>query len=64
MTRLSSGASSSISRRLTMFSVVFVTASVIIASAILYLIVAGVVREQIDQRLGYPDRGGAKRALC
>ncbi len=51
MTRLSSGASSSISRRLTMFSVVFVTASVIIASAILYLIVAGVVREQIDQRL-------------
>ncbi len=51
MTRLSSGASSSISRRLTIFSVVFVTASVIIASAILYLIVAGVVREQIDQRL-------------
>ncbi|MGQ8632274.1 sensor histidine kinase [Agrobacterium sp. DKPNP3] len=51
MTRPSSGASSSISRRLTMFSVVFVTASVIIASAILYLIVAGVVREQIDQRL-------------
>lgn len=51
MTRLPSGARSSISRRLTMFSVVFVTASVIIASAILYLIVAGVVREQIDQRL-------------
>ncbi|MCR6726931.1 sensor histidine kinase [Agrobacterium fabrum] len=41
----------SISRRLTVFSVIFVTASVMIASIILYLIVAGVVREQIDQRL-------------
>ncbi|MCZ7449880.1 HAMP domain-containing sensor histidine kinase [Agrobacterium rhizogenes] len=30
---------------------VFVTATVIVASIILYLIVAGVVREQIDQRL-------------
>jgi signal transduction histidine kinase len=42
---------SSISRRLTVFSVVFVTATVIVASIILYLIVAAVVREQIDQRL-------------
>ena len=41
----------SISRRLTVFLVIFVTASVMIASIILYLIVAGVVREQIDQRL-------------
>lgn len=41
----------SISRRLVGFSLVFVTATVISASVILYLIVAGVVREQIDQRL-------------
>ncbi|MBB4236629.1 sensor histidine kinase [Rhizobium esperanzae] len=41
----------SISRRLVGFSLVFVTATVIVASVILYLIVAGVVREQIDQRL-------------
>ena len=33
------------------FSLVFVTATVIFVSVILYLIVAGVVREQIDQRL-------------
>jgi len=42
---------SSISRRLAGFSIVFVTATVIIASVILYLIVAAVVREQIDNRL-------------
>ncbi|RKE79352.1 signal transduction histidine kinase [Rhizobium sp. AG855] len=41
----------SISKRLVVFSLVFVTATVIFASVILYLIAAGVVREQIDQRL-------------
>ena len=41
----------SISRRLVGFSVVFVTTTVVIAAVILYLIVASVVREQIDQRL-------------
>ena len=41
----------SISRRLVGFSGVFVTTTVVIAAVILYLIVAGVVREQIDQRL-------------
>lgn len=42
---------SSISRRLTVFSVVYVTTTIIVASVILYFIVASVVREQIDQRL-------------
>jgi len=41
----------SISRRLVGFSLFFVTTTVVVASIILYLIVAGVVREQIDQRL-------------
>ncbi len=41
----------SISRRLVSFSLLFVTTTVVVASVILYLIVAGVVREQIDQRL-------------
>lgn len=52
----------SISRRLAAFSIVFVTATVIAASAILYLIVAGVVREQIDQRLD-TQLDGLRRAL-
>lgn len=42
---------STISRRLVGFSFLFVTATMIVASVTLYLIVAGVVREQIDQRL-------------
>jgi signal transduction histidine kinase len=41
----------SISRRLAGFAFVFVTTTLVAASVILYLIVAGVVREQIDQRL-------------
>lgn len=41
----------SISRRLVRFSLVFVTTTIVVASVILYLIVAGVVREQIEQRL-------------
>jgi len=40
-----------ISRRLIAFSSIFVVIAVIAASAILWLIVAGVVREQVDQRL-------------
>jgi signal transduction histidine kinase len=42
---------STISGRLIAFSAVFVAAAVLVASVILWLIVAGVVREQIDQRL-------------
>ncbi len=42
---------STISARLLIFSTLFVTAAVIVAAVILWLIVAGVVREQIDQRL-------------
>lgn len=53
---------SSIARRLAGFSIVFVTATVIVASAILYLIVAGVVRQQIDQRLD-TQIDGLRRAL-
>lgn len=41
----------SIARRLAGFAVLFVSASVIVASLILYQIVAGVARDQIDQRL-------------
>lgn len=41
----------SISRRLVGFSLLFVTTTVVVASVILYLIVAGVVHEQVDQRL-------------
>jgi signal transduction histidine kinase len=41
----------SIAKRLVGFAIVFVTATVIVASLIFYLIVAGVVRQQIDQRL-------------
>ncbi|MEJ8308180.1 sensor histidine kinase [Agrobacterium larrymoorei] len=41
----------SIAGRLTAFSAVFVAGAIVIASVILWLIVAGVVREQIDQRL-------------
>lgn len=52
----------SLSRRLAGFSIVFVTAAMIAASAILYLIVAAVVREQIDQRLD-TQLGGLRRAL-
>jgi signal transduction histidine kinase len=39
------------SRRLVGFSLVFVTTTIVVASVILYLIIAGVVREQVDQRL-------------
>ncbi|KQS61442.1 histidine kinase [Rhizobium sp. Leaf371] len=42
---------STISARLLAFSTLFVTATLIVAAVILWLIVAGVVREQIDQRL-------------
>ncbi|CZT36753.1 sensor histidine kinase [Rhizobium sp. 9140] len=42
---------STISARLLIFSTLFVTAALIVAAVILWLIVAGVVREQIDQRL-------------
>ena len=42
---------STISGRLTAFSAVFIAAAVVVASATLWLIVANVVREQIDQRL-------------
>ena len=41
----------SISRRLITFSIVFVSATMLVAAAILYLIVASVVREQVDRRL-------------
>lgn len=40
-----------ISARLLTFSTLFVTIAILLASIILWLIVAGVVREQIDQRL-------------
>lgn len=40
-----------ISGRLILFSTIFVAAAVLVASVVLCLIVAGVVREQIDQRL-------------
>lgn len=42
---------STISARLLIFSTLFVTAALIVAAVILWLIVAAVVREQIDQRL-------------
>lgn len=42
---------STISARLIIFSTVFVVVAIVVASAILWLIVAGVVREQVDQRL-------------
>ncbi|MDR6100085.1 signal transduction histidine kinase [Agrobacterium larrymoorei] len=42
---------SSIAGRLTAFSASFVAGAILVASVILWLIVAGVVREQIDQRL-------------
>jgi hypothetical protein len=51
MSGLNLSGQASIARRLAGFSIIFVTATVIVASVILYLIVAGVVREQIDQRL-------------
>ena len=41
----------SIAGRLTAFSAVFVAGAILVAAVILWLIVAGVVREQIDQRL-------------
>jgi signal transduction histidine kinase len=40
-----------ISGRLIAFSTVFVVVVIVVASAILWLVVAGVVREQVDQRL-------------
>jgi len=52
----------SISGRLAGFSIVFVTATVIAASVILYFIVVGVVREQIDQRLD-TQLDGLRRTL-
>lgn len=42
---------STISGRLIAFSTVFFVVAIVVASAILWLIVAGVVREQVDQRL-------------
>lgn len=40
-----------ISGRLIVFSTVFFVVAIVVASAILWLVVAGVVREQVDQRL-------------
>lgn len=47
----------SISRRLITFSIVFVSATMLVAAAILYLIVASVVREQVDRRLDIQIEG-------
>lgn len=41
----------SLSKRLVGFSLLFVATTMVVASVILYLIIAAVVREQIDQRL-------------
>ncbi len=51
MTPVPNNRQPSISRRLITFSIVFVSATMLVAASILYLIVASVVREQIDQRL-------------
>ncbi|WP_337182407.1 HAMP domain-containing sensor histidine kinase [Shinella sp.] len=51
MTRIRDDRQPSISRRLITFSVVFVSATMLVAAVILYLIVASVVREQVDRRL-------------
>ncbi|MCM2457414.1 HAMP domain-containing histidine kinase [Rhizobium sp. CG4] len=42
---------STISGRLIAFSAIFVVAAIVVASVVLWLIVAGVVRSQVDQRL-------------
>jgi hypothetical protein len=46
-----------ISGRLIWFSVLFATGSLVVASIILWLIVASVVREQVDQRLDLQVEG-------
>ncbi|MGF6157300.1 signal transduction histidine kinase [Ensifer sp. KUDG1] len=51
-----------IAGRLIAFSAVFVLTAMVIASAILWLIVAGVVGQQVDQRLDM-QIGGLRRAL-
>lgn len=57
MSKVGSRLRMSIAGRLLTFSAVFVLATVIVTSAVLWLILIGVVREQIDQRLDVQIEG-------